>query len=113
MPKNYSIGHKSAIRLGLTASAPSHGKLINQPFKSKSSLIIFGITHASSSALFMSKGLDKTRKKIACKKGNVRALHENSRDSWKLKRAQLRDEKLEKIALIRKKTEKPLREIMT
>ncbi|TQS36183.1 hypothetical protein Golomagni_03372 [Golovinomyces magnicellulatus] len=58
----------------------------------------------------MSKGLKKIQKKIACKKGKTSALHENSRDAQRLKRAQGRDEKLERVALARRKNERPLLE---
>ncbi|CZR64198.1 probable TMA16 Protein putative involved in cytoplasmic ribosome function [Phialocephala subalpina] len=58
----------------------------------------------------MPKSLEKTRKKIAKKKGNISALHENSRDSQKLRRAANRDDKLEKVASLRKKHDRPLME---
>lgn len=58
----------------------------------------------------MPKSLEKTRKKIAKKKGNISALHENSRDSQKLRRAANRDDKLEKVASLRKKHDRPLSE---
>lgn len=56
----------------------------------------------------MPKSLEKTRKKITKKKGNISALHENSRDSQRLRRAGMRDEKLERVARGRKKNDKPL-----
>ncbi|KAG9231037.1 translation machinery-associated protein 16 [Amylocarpus encephaloides] len=56
----------------------------------------------------MPKSLEKTRKKIAKKKGNITALHENSRDSQRLRRAQNRDDKLLRVASARKKNDKPL-----
>jgi translation machinery-associated protein 16 len=56
----------------------------------------------------MPKSLEKTRKKIAKKKGNITALHENSRDSQRLRRAQNRDDKLLRVASARKKSDKPL-----
>jgi translation machinery-associated protein 16 len=56
----------------------------------------------------MPKSLEKTRKKIAKKKGNITALHENSRDSQRLRRAQMRDDKLEKVASARRKNDQPL-----
>lgn len=62
------------------------------------------------STVKMPKGLEKTRKKISKKKGNITALHENSRDVQRLRRAEMRDHKLEKIAGIRKKNDKPLSE---
>ncbi|TVY43987.1 Translation machinery-associated protein [Lachnellula occidentalis] len=56
----------------------------------------------------MPKSLEKTRKKIAKKKGNITALHENSRDSQRLRRAANRDDKLLRVASARKKSDKPL-----
>jgi hypothetical protein len=56
----------------------------------------------------MSKGLEKTRKKISKKKGNITVLHENSRDSQRLRRAGMRDFKLEKVASSRRKNDQPL-----
>ncbi|KAL3426265.1 hypothetical protein PVAG01_03056 [Phlyctema vagabunda] len=56
----------------------------------------------------MPKSVEKTRKKIAKKKGNITALHENSRDSQRLRRALMRDDKLERVAAARKKNDKPL-----
>lgn len=56
----------------------------------------------------MPKSLEKTRKKIAKKKGNITALHENSRDSQRLRRAGMRDDKLIRVASARKKNDKPL-----
>lgn len=58
----------------------------------------------------MPKSLEKTRKKIAKKKGNITALHENSRDSQRLRRAQMRDDKLVKVASLRRKNDQPLSE---
>ncbi|KAH6677433.1 translation machinery-associated protein 16 [Halenospora varia] len=56
----------------------------------------------------MPKSLEKTRKKIAKKKGNITALHENSRDSQRLRRAQMRDDKLIRVASARRKGDQPL-----
>ncbi|KAI9052415.1 hypothetical protein LZ554_003761 [Drepanopeziza brunnea f. sp. 'monogermtubi'] len=56
----------------------------------------------------MPKSLEKTRKKISKKKGNITALHENSRDVQRLKRAEMRDDKLAKVASGRKKNDRPL-----
>jgi len=57
----------------------------------------------------MPKTLEKTRKQIAKKRrGVIGALHQGSRDSRRLHRAQVRDESLEKIAAARRKTEQPL-----
>ncbi|KAK6953584.1 hypothetical protein Daesc_005889 [Daldinia eschscholtzii] len=55
----------------------------------------------------MPKTFERTRKAIAKKKGAVDSLHQYSRDSKRLHRAQVRDEKLEKIAASRKKNDKP------
>ncbi|KAL7619593.1 translation machinery-associated protein 16 [Parahypoxylon ruwenzoriense] len=57
----------------------------------------------------MPKTLERTRKAIAKKKGPIDSLHQYSRDSKRLHRAQVRDEKLEKIAASRKKNDKPYR----
>lgn len=56
----------------------------------------------------MPKSLEKTRKKISKKKGNITALHENSRDSQRLRRAQMRDDKLVRVASARRKNDQPL-----
>lgn len=61
----------------------------------------------------MSKGLEKIQKKIIKKKGKNTALHENSRDAQRLRRAQGRDDKLEKMALARRKIDRPLCERLT
>ncbi|KAI0828800.1 translation machinery-associated protein 16 [Hypoxylon sp. FL0890] len=61
----------------------------------------------------MPKSFDKTRKAIAKKKGAIDSLHQYSRDSKRLHRAQVRDEKLEKIAASRKKNERPYLERAT
>lgn len=53
----------------------------------------------------MPSTLEKTRKRIAKKKGPIDAIHQHSRDSKRLHRAQARDEKLEKVAAARKKTD--------
>ncbi|KAI2631259.1 translation machinery-associated protein 16 [Xylaria nigripes] len=55
----------------------------------------------------MPKSLERARKAIAKKKGTVDALHQFSRDSKRLHRAQVRDEKLEKIAASRRKKDQP------
>jgi translation machinery-associated protein 16 len=58
----------------------------------------------------MARTFEKTRKEIARKKnGQIQALHGKSRDSRRLHRAQVRDERLEKLAQARRKQEKPLR----
>ncbi|TPX18145.1 uncharacterized protein E0L32_002654 [Thyridium curvatum] len=57
----------------------------------------------------MPSTLAKTRKQIAKKRqGNIGALHQGSRDSKRLHKAQVRDERLEKIAASRKKNEQPM-----
>jgi translation machinery-associated protein 16 len=58
----------------------------------------------------MPNTLDKARKHIAKKKGadSVNALHQYSRDSKRLQRAQIRDERLEKLARSKKKQDRPL-----
>ncbi|KAI1398405.1 translation machinery-associated protein 16 [Hypoxylon fuscum] len=61
----------------------------------------------------MPKTLERTRKAIAKKKGPIESLHQYSRDSKRLHRAQVRDEKLEKIAASRKKSDKPYLERAT
>lgn len=62
----------------------------------------------------MPKTLEKTRKHIAKKRnGTVEALHQYSRDSRRMHRASLRDDKLDKIASSRSKKEQPLREPTT
>ncbi|KAI1305027.1 translation machinery-associated protein 16 [Xylaria venustula] len=55
----------------------------------------------------MPKTLERTRKAIAKKKGAVDSLHQYSRDSKRLHRAAVRDEKLEKIAAARRKKDQP------
>jgi len=50
---------------------------------------------------------DKARKAIAKKKGPVEALHQYSRDSKRLHKAQVRDIRLEKLAATRRKTDRP------
>ncbi|OTB01963.1 hypothetical protein M426DRAFT_208251 [Hypoxylon sp. CI-4A] len=55
----------------------------------------------------MPKTFERTRKAIAKKKGPIDSLHQFSRDSKRLHRAQVRDEKLEKIAASRKKNDRP------
>ena len=57
----------------------------------------------------MPKSLEKTRKRISKKKGDITVLHENSRDSQRLRRAQMRDDKLVRVAAARRKTDQPLR----
>lgn len=56
----------------------------------------------------MPKSLKKTTKKIAKKKGNITALHENSRDVQRIRRAEMRDHKLVRVASARRKNDQPL-----
>lgn len=57
----------------------------------------------------MAKTLEKTRKQIAKKRnGDIGALHQFSRNSKRLHKAQIRDERLEKLAATRKKQDQPL-----
>ncbi|KIN01024.1 hypothetical protein OIDMADRAFT_103715 [Oidiodendron maius Zn] len=56
----------------------------------------------------MPKSLEKTRKRISKKKGDITVLHENSRDSQRLRRAQMRDDKLVRVAAARRKNDQPL-----
>ncbi|KAK9771599.1 putative Translation machinery-associated protein 16 [Seiridium cardinale] len=55
----------------------------------------------------MGTSLEKTRKRIAKKKGPIEAIHQYSRDAKRLGRAQARDEKLGKVAAARKKSDQP------
>ncbi|RGP64933.1 hypothetical protein FLONG3_9401 [Fusarium longipes] len=53
--------------------------------------------------------LHKTRKQISKKRGGVvNALHEKSRDSMRLHKAGIRDQRIEKLAAARGKKEQPL-----
>lgn len=56
----------------------------------------------------MPKSLEKARKRIAKKRNGNIVLHEFSRDTKKLHKAQVRDERLEKLAAARKKHDQPL-----
>lgn len=57
----------------------------------------------------MAKTLIKARKAIAKKRGGeVPAMHAFSRDSKRLQTAQIRDERLDKLASARKKHDRPL-----
>lgn len=59
----------------------------------------------------MPKTFEKARKAIAKKKGQAESLHQYSRDSQRLRRAQGRDEKLKKVAASRRKSDQPYREL--
>jgi translation machinery-associated protein 16 len=55
--------------------------------------------------------LSKTKKQIAKKRsGQVNALHEKSRDSMRLHKASVRDQRLGKLAAARSKKEQPIAE---
>ncbi|KAI5462328.1 translation machinery-associated protein 16 [Mariannaea sp. PMI_226] len=57
----------------------------------------------------MPGSLDKTRKQISKKRnGVINALHEKSRDSLRLHKAGVRDQRIEKLAAARSKKERPL-----
>ena len=55
----------------------------------------------------MPKSLAKVQKKISKKKGNITSLHENSRDSQRLRRAGARSDKLNRVATARAKANRP------
>lgn len=55
----------------------------------------------------MAKSLAKVQKKISKKKRKINSLHENSRDSQKLRRAGARSEKLERVSAARAKANQP------
>ncbi|MCJ1297342.1 hypothetical protein MMC08_000128 [Hypocenomyce scalaris] len=56
----------------------------------------------------MPKSLAKVHKKISKKtKGNISSLHENSRDSQRLRRAGARDDKLARLSKARSKANQP------
>ncbi len=55
------------------------------------------------------KSLSKVQKHVSKKKGKSAALHENSRDSRRLRRASTRDDKLAKITSARAKSNQPYR----
>jgi translation machinery-associated protein 16 len=60
----------------------------------------------------MPSTLDKTRKRISKKRGGLpNALHEKSRDSLRLHKAGVRDQRLEKLAAARGKKEQPIRKM--
>lgn len=57
----------------------------------------------------MPSTLSKTRKQISKKRnGVVNALHEKSRDSLRLHKAGVRDQRIEKLAAARSRKEQPL-----
>jgi translation machinery-associated protein 16 len=55
----------------------------------------------------MVKNLAKIQKKVAKKKGNVTSLHENSRDSQRIRRASGREDKLARLSSTRAKLNQP------
>lgn len=62
----------------------------------------------------MPKSLEKTRKQVAKKRhGTIGALHQYSRDSKRLHKAQVRDDRLEKLAAVRKKHDQPMSELQS
>ncbi|PTB61987.1 hypothetical protein BBK36DRAFT_1173049 [Trichoderma citrinoviride] len=62
----------------------------------------------------MPSTLQKTRKQISKKRnGQVNALHEKSRDTLRLHKAGVRDQRLEKLAAARSKREQPIVERVT
>ena len=61
----------------------------------------------------MAKSLAKVQKKISKKKRKITSLHENSRDSQKLRRAGARSEKLERVSAARAKANQPHRKLMS
>lgn len=64
--------------------------------------------HSSDTTPIMtSNRLSKVAKHIAKKKGGKKALHENSRDTQRLQRAGALDEKLNKLAGVRKRQNQP------
>lgn len=56
----------------------------------------------------MARSLAKVQKKITKKHGNARSLHENSRDAKKLRRAELREDKLARLSASRSKASQPI-----
>ncbi|VUC30578.1 unnamed protein product [Clonostachys rosea] len=59
----------------------------------------------------MPSTLEKTRKQISKKRnGVINALHEKSRDSFRLHKASVRDQRLDKLAAARNKKEQPIAE---
>lgn len=54
-----------------------------------------------------SKSLSKVQKHVAKKKGRNTVLHENSRDTHRLQRASARDDKLNRLAAVREKQNRP------
>lgn len=59
----------------------------------------------------MGSTLQKTKKQISKKRNGVpNALHEKSRDSLRLHKASVRDQRLDKLAAARTKKEQPIGE---
>ena len=58
----------------------------------------------------MAKSVAKVTKQISKKKGSTNALHVNSRDSQRIRKAQARDSRLQKSSALRAKSHQPLRE---
>ncbi|KAI9779109.1 MAG: hypothetical protein M1816_003753 [Peltula sp. TS41687] len=61
----------------------------------------------------MVRSLAKVQKKIHKKQGNARSLHENSRHAKKLRRAELREDKLTRLHASRSKASQPLLEMVS
>ena len=55
----------------------------------------------------MTKSLAKVQKKISKKGVSITSLHENSRNSQRLRRASARDDKLARVSAARAKANKP------
>jgi len=55
----------------------------------------------------MTKSLAKVQKKISKKGVSITSLHENSRNSQRLRRASARDDKLARVSAARNKVNKP------
>jgi hypothetical protein len=92
-------------RSGLTlAEAPTlrHATKISQSNFTKS-------LHLRRKAKMPSNRLGKVQKHIQKKKGRNAALHENSRDTKRLQSAAGRDDKLNRLAAVREKQNRPFR----
>ena len=60
----------------------------------------------------MAKSLSKVQKKISKKGVNITSLHENSRNSQRLRRASARDDKLARVSAARAKVNQVHRKFM-
>ena len=61
----------------------------------------------------MAKSLSKVTKKVAKKKGSAKALHENSRDAKKIRKASARDDRISRLAATRIKLSQPYRKFLS